>query len=415
MSRRAEHRIGWLGAALLVALPALAALDVAPWQYRRPVLEVPPGRIAGVRLDRSVYLHSQHSLADLRVVRNGEQVPYVLETMRGAAEYNEREAASFNQAAIPGAGVEVTLDLAGHPRHNRVRLATKEENFRQQVRIETSDDARRWSIARREGYIFDFTHDGRKIADLAVDYPVSTRRYIRITVLGWKDASAVTGAWVSYRSERQAERDVLAALVPQTAEDAKAGATLLTLDAGAEGLPYDRVRIETAAPRFHRAVEIESSEDGRDWTYRASGVISRIGSDESLSVDVLVYYQRYLRLRIFHHDDQPIGVSKVYLEALARRVRFESNAAGDVWLYYGNPEAKAPVYDLPVVLASQAPATEAAAALGPEQANPIYRPPPPPRKPWSERHPVILYVTLAVAVLGLGGASLLMLRKMNAA
>lgn len=406
---------GAVMAALFLALPVTAALDLAPWRYRRIISQASGAGTASVKLDRWVYLHARHSLADIRVVRNGEQVPYVLETSASAVEDREWKASSFDQAVVPGVGVELTLDLGGHPRHNRVRIATPKENFRQQVRIETSDDARQWAIARREGYIFDFTHDGRKITDLAVDYPVSTRRYVRVTVLGWDDTRAVAGAWINYRSERRAERDVLATLEPRVAEDVKAGATLLTLDAGAGGLPYDRVRIETAAPRFHRAAEVESSGDGKNWNYLGSGVFSRIGPDESLFIDVPLRYERYLRLRVFHHDDRPIPVAKVYLEALERRVRFESNAAREAWLYYGNPEAKAPVYDLPVVLARQVPAAGTTAALGPEQPSPIYRPAPAPQKPWSERHPVLLYVTLIVAVLGLGSASVLMLRKMNSA
>jgi len=40
------------------------------------------------------------------------------------------------------------------------------------------------------------------------------------------------------------------------------------------------------------------------------------------------------------------------------------------------------------------------------EPNPDYRPPPPPVKPWSERHPGILYTVLVGAVLGLGAATL---------
>jgi hypothetical protein len=43
--------------------------------------------------------------------------------------------------------------------------------------------------------------------------------------------------------------------------------------------------------------------------------------------------------------------------------------------------------------------------LGAVEPNPAYRPPAEPLKPWSERHPSILYTVLGAAVLGLGIAT----------
>jgi len=54
-----------------------------------------------------------------------------------------------------------------------LRLSAAESNFRQKVRIETSDDNRFWLVSRDDGYIFDFTQGDRKLSVLTVDYPVS--------------------------------------------------------------------------------------------------------------------------------------------------------------------------------------------------------------------------------------------------
>jgi hypothetical protein len=62
------------------------------------------------------------------------------------------------------------------------------------------------------------------------------------------------------------------------------------------------------------------------------------------------------------------------------------------------------MYDLGDVIDRQQLA-EHSWTLGPQEANPIYRPPPPPKKPWSEQHPAILYTVLGGAVLALGIAT----------
>jgi hypothetical protein len=69
---------------------------------------------------------------------------------------------------------------------------------------------------------------------------------------------------------------------------------------------------------------------------------------------------------------------------------------------------KQPVYDLAQTISwdEKLPRlAKNAIRLGPAELNPAYRPPPPPKKPWSEQHPAILYTVLGGAVLALGIAT----------
>src|SRR5262249_52979636 len=142
---------------------------------------------------------------------------------------------------------------------------TSEENFRQRVQIETSDDNRFWFLAREDGYIFDFTQGDKKLSLLSVDYPVSTRRYVRATISGWTSPDSVTGAWSAYRFERPAERYIIDALTPERSEDPATRTSILTVDLAQSGLPHDRVRLEVDHSDFHRAAELEVSDDAKTW------------------------------------------------------------------------------------------------------------------------------------------------------
>jgi hypothetical protein len=386
----------------LLAFTALLRADFNParWQFRRSLMAGEAQQVSAVTLDRAVYAGAQAGLADLRVIREGAEVPYVIETLTGSAEERELRPGILDRSVVPGAGLQLTLDVGGAAKHNRLRISTSEVNFRTKVGIETSEDGRRWAVARANGYVFDFSQGDRRVSVLSVDYPVSTRRYVRATFFGWLRTDAVTGAWLTRWQERPSRWQTIATVEPARTEDRRA--SLLVLDLGADRLPHSRLRFETGAAPFYRACDIESSPDRKDWRYVAGAVLYRFADEESPALEFAEQHDRYLRLRIFNGDDRPVPVRSVTLETLERRVKFLPAAAGEYWLYYGDPEAQPPTYDLGTILARRSPAPEVLLAAASEQRNPAYRPPPPPLKPWSERHPEVLYGTLAAAILGMG-------------
>ena len=400
---------------LLFSVPAMQALDTTRWQAQAAI-QVPPGSvgIAAVKLTREIYVRSRADLADLRVVSGNEEVPYLIDTRRGTVEFREIAPPVINQSVAPGRGLQLTLDLGAHFKHSRIRLSTSETNFKQKVRIETGEDGRSWAIARQDAYIFDFSQSDRHIAMLTVDYPASTMRYVRVTVFGWMKTDAVREAWAAYRNELPAERDVMDAVVPQRSEDPETKSSLLLIDLKQAGVPYDRVRLESEPSHYYRAAELETSKDGKDWQFAGSGTIFQTAGEPSTGLTFSERHERYLRLRIFNGDDKPIPVKRVVIEATVHLLKFAlASGAGPFYLFTGNPDAKAPSYDFAAVLAREAPQAEVRAMLLAPAANPGYRPPPPPVKPWSERYPQLLYGTLAVAILVMGYVTVRFLLKVK--
>ena len=202
------------------------------------------------------------------------------------------------------------------------------------------------------------------------------------------------GAEVAYVLERSEEEQQVATPALNRSEEVAAAATLLVADLGAP-LPSDRVRLETPAPSFWRAVEIEASSDASHWTWAASGAFYRLPGEESLALTFSRQHCRYLRLRIANKDDPPLPDLRLAVEATALRLLFLAEARDRYWLYFGNAEASPPSYDLARILARGS--TEPLeAAIGPPAPNLDYRPAP---QPWTERHPEILYGVLAAAII----------------
>jgi hypothetical protein len=240
------------------------------------------------------------------------------------------------------------------------------------------------------------------VALLTVDYPTSTKRYVRATIFGWTKTGAVRQAWSAYHHERAAEREVMDTASPERSEDPKTKASILTVDLKQAGVPYDRIRLDSGPSHFYRAAELETSTDGKDWRYATSGTIYQTADESSDGLAFATRHDRYLRLRIFNGDDKPIPVKSVVLETTARLVKFRLAGAGTFRVLTGNPDAKPPAYDFAAVIAREAPQPEVQASLQVPALNPGYHPPPPPVKPWSERYPQVLYGVLVIAILIMG-------------
>lgn len=389
---------------LALALPASADFSPSQWEWRRPLVVAQPGQVHSVVLDRTVYAASLPSLGDLRVVRGGAEIPYVLETSSRSIDERELRTETLDRS-VGAEGLSLTLALPRAERHSRLHITTALRDFRIPVRIETSEDGRRWAAARQDGYIFDFSEGESGASSLTIDYPISTRRYLRATFFGWRRLDAVSSARLTYTEERPAVWQTVAWAVPARAEEGKA--TLLTFDLGT-GVPHSRLRIETGDAAFQRACQIQTSANGKDWAYAGPCVLYRFPNEPPPALEFPERHDRYLRLRILNGDDRPIQVSRAEFDTLERRVRFVPDAAGEYALAYGNPKAQSPSYDLAAVLARRAPAPDTPLAAGAPRRNPGYQPP---LKPWSERHPEILRITLAVAVLIMGVVTVRFLRK----
>lgn len=394
---------------LFAVLASAAPLNLSAWKFRKPIPVAASDGLAVVKLDRDVFIHADPQWQDLRVVRDGVEVPLQQEVLGQEEDHVSVPAKMMDLAVVDGPAVQFTLEV-GRTQHNRVTIHTPAKNFRQQVRVEASENNQDWATLRPDASIFDFTEDTHQFSSLDVSFPASTKPYLRVTILGWDQVKNVSEASVDSVVKRSPVREVLATIQPAITEDSKNKSTIATLDLGVAGLPVDYLLLDVSTPQFHRAVNVEVSLDGKEWGNLVEGVIARLPGDgyteERLALHIPASGSRYLRIRVFNRDDQPVEIRSVSLQALLHVVKFLPSAAGNYWLYYGNEDAKAPEYDLGILLSKTNHLIETSVKLGAEQSNPLYRAPVPPQKPWSEQHPAILYTALGVAVVGLGVATL---------
>jgi hypothetical protein len=140
------------------------------------------------------------------------------------------------------------------------------------------------------------------------------------------------------------------------------------------GLPITRLNCAARTPLFQRVMTLyeELSDDRGDKYHRPLGGASwfqtpdrtgqrlMLGLDASPNSDTLV-------LETHNGDNPPIELEKFQAFYSATRVLFKAQPADELLLYYGNPQAAAPRYDLSLVAGQLLAADQAEAALAAEE------------------------------------------------
>lgn len=132
----------------LAEVPLLGpALDIAPWTFRKTVTPAAAGA-QELELDLDVLAHAQPGLADLRLLRDGRQAPYLLE--RTALHRNVRlQPQPADDAQRPRVSRwELPLPVAAAP-IARLTLSSPTPLFRRTVQLFEEVPDRRGEISRR--------------------------------------------------------------------------------------------------------------------------------------------------------------------------------------------------------------------------------------------------------------------------
>jgi hypothetical protein len=258
-----------------------AALDVAAWKFRKPVQPARSGA-QQVELDPQVLSHAQPGLEDLRLLRDGKQLPYILERT------------SISRALTP---TVVATNDAKHPQLSR------------------------WILRLPHSHL-----------------PVTRLSCVAQTALFQRDLSL-----------------------------------------------YEEATDDRAEP-FHRAL------GNALWTRtpERKGAEFFMALLRAPETDTVI-------LETSNGDNPPIHLEKFQLFYPATRVLFKAKVEDDIFLYYGNPRAAAPSYDLNLVAGQLFAANKATASSSAEQQLK--------KSSWSEGQPgkggVLFWGILALVVVAL--------------
>lgn len=403
-------------AAVLLAAVVVAGPSIPYFKYQRPV-QAQPGGQRFVAVDEQIWKNARRDLGDLRLYSGQQEVPYALMVERSSQENDNRNVSVLQQSVV-GGKTQFLIDMTGVAEYDHIDLKLATKNFVAHARVEGQEDlhGKNWALL-GESILYDLSKEnlgGNSILRL----PLSTYKYLRVTIDGPVKPDEILGASSEFRQEQKAVwRDVggapTVAEMPMSAarndSSRRSGkATVLTF-AVQEKVPVDRVilEIDPAQPNFRRSVQVTDDKDD----YIGSGEIDRVHmvrsgqkiDSDNYDVSFSAVGHKTIKVIIDNGDDPPLKIKSARLQQLEHRLYFDAPASGALTLYYGDEKLDPPVYDYAklFLLAKDA----APAQLGAEQANAAYTGRPDER-PWTERHPAVLWIAIVAAVLILGAIAL---------
>jgi len=377
-------------------------------------------------LDAPLYEHTDGQLSALRIYSGGHEVPFAF-TTSGELTQQQESARVMN---LGRQGNAIVFDLAMPPRpYTEVILDLDGSDFYATAKVygEQHPSGARTDLG--DYVLFDLRSDGlARSTTLALQESSFPVLHVEMTVTPAPGADAKTFAPEMVRAAAvppSREAQTLYTTVAETSAIEQHGkATVATLRVPAH-VPIERARI-VLDPAFHhdflRAVTIEGKTNAAETVgadESIAGQIERVDRpaggygvpairSEELNVEAMLGANlrkpATVTVSIANGDDAPLPVRAVELQMRQREVCFDAEPGAAYVLRYGDSApVRPPVYDYAQLF--HASANAAPVAMGAETPNPQFHEETHDR-PYSERHPELLWVALLVVIGVLGTVAL---------
>ena len=296
---------------------------------------------------------SRNFPADLRILADdGTQWPFFLHLPKAISKQGTLNPEVLNRAFVSGRESYLRFDLVvpqkgGEiPIHNQVELITSGHDFVRRVEVFDEEGNALMAV----GHLIDFSGQ-RGARNTIVRYPASDagRLHVRIysNAQNAGETVALTSAKLHYRNMVEAERErVVASEIPVSKGEQEPTAQTRMFDLGDPNRPLEFMVFDVQTPSFARSVSIYGrNEDHAPWVWVGGGEIHALQDDEQMEIKLHAAH-RFIKLHVFHHDDQPLFIQSIRLEAIPRYLVFEAASRGQASLYYQAWNLKLPRYDL---------------------------------------------------------------------
>lgn len=411
---------------------------LSKWQFRAPISLNGLGDepLVEIPLPTEVLNHCKPDLSDIRILHKstGEETGYVKRTERYSITQKVLLPGTVkNRTYVPNVSSTIVVDFGENKIKDQISIQTPGTNFRRKVLIEGSNDGNTWEHIQQDTFLFRVKTNA--IASGIFDKNIihfsnNDQRYLRVTVYnGHEDPPKIEigniSVWKTLKEEPKLFNVEIIKFESQ--EDEKEKLTKINVDLGYNNMPLNQLSIEVDNTDFWRHIEIYGrrekqkriiikAEDGTDiekivdvsWNYISKGILYRFSSggkfDQNLSRNLKQTTYRYLQIRVSNFDDPPLKFTGAKVNQFARYIAFRPMKKGDYYLYFGNPQAHNPSYDLGHYVAKLRTEGVFIATLGTSEPVPEFleNASKVESAPWSERYSILLWIALVFGTLLLG-------------
>lgn len=342
---------------------------------------------------------------DLRVVTDRkDEVPWQIVSRRPEQQKEALPARiqNLSQTKTGETWLELVLDKQG-AQVNSVEIITPDSDFSRPVQVSGSPDGQSWNTLRGDAVIFDVSR-GEKTRLTRITFPQTSFRHLALKITnGNAPPLTISDVNVFQESTLPGQTYSLWGTIEKTEINAARKESSLDIHMNTV-FSLDRLLIATAERNFQRSVEVQIKRDNGDWQHWAQGTVFNFDTstmhESQLAIDIPEVATRDFRLIFKNLDSPPLAITSVRGEGYRKLLIFKQPADQKLYLFWGNPLAQQPRYDLAGIVGKQKPDELPIGSLGPSRPNTKFTGNSD-RLPFTERYKYLLYVVVAMAIAGL--------------
>jgi len=400
----------FVGILLWGSAACCGSFDERLWEKYAEVETAPTrteGGLAGIYLEPQELgdVTATPPFSDLRLMTDRkEEVTYQIVARRPEQRKEELKVQMRNLSVTEQGEtwLELLLDRQ-EARASAVEINTPDLDFSRQIEILGSNDGASWNTLRKDGVIFD-SNRGEKLHHTRISFPPTSFRYLALKIAnaGAKPLS-ISGVSVLQDSQVQGQTYSIYGTSQNIESNGAAQESSLLVRMNSV-FPLHRLVIGTAARNFQRSVVVQVKRGNGDWEQWAQGTIFNFDTatthESQLGIDMPEIATREFRLIFKNLDSPPIPVTNVTGEGYRRLLVYKQHPERKLYLFWGNPRAQQPRYDLAGLVAQQKLDDLPIARLTQGHPNSKFAGDNS-RLPFSERYKYQLYLVVALVIAGL--------------
>lgn len=367
--------------------------------------QLPP--LGGISLEPWLFEISETRtyLSDLRILtENKTEVPYQIVTRNPETKTEDLPVKMLN-LSLTKQNETYFLGYIENPRvfYNEIDILTGDENFYRQVQVLGSMDGKGWNVIRGDAVIFSY-HREETIRHTKITFPDSNYRYIGVKIMNNNEKPLkIAGMKVFYQKTEPGIEVPISTWISKKEDDNKKRERIVLINLYSN-FPARKINLATPDKNFQRKVEVFVKHGGKDWERWTDTVIFNFDTDKikesNLDINIPEVFTKEIKLVIKNYDSPPINITGVSASGYRKDLIFKLEGRLKYYLFWGNPQAKTPQYDISELIARHGIKDIKIFHLEMQNKNPKFTSPEK-RLPFTERYKYLLYGVVAVVILGL--------------
>lgn len=330
---------------------------------------------------------------DLRIIdENGLQWPFYLWALETRMNQSRIDTHKINESTVDEPDRYYRLDLQVLPNaktkqraiHNHVVIHSPGRDFIRKAEIYGSEDQETWGLL-GTGFLIDQSRSEERIRSRTIQYPESNFPYLQIRIYpnaknALEDLSGQQVFLGFYLQNTVEMKSIPLENLPVPDKEMKENCQVLLFDTRAMNQPIDRLVIEAAQKDYARSLKLFARNTATNaWRWLSDSEIHRIEGQTQDTIELAHCTYRFLKIEAYHHDDQPLKITRFVAAASPRYLVFEPppNAGPRPAVYYGSVFSDVPQYDLKRRQGIDRAAQARIVKLEPRENNPLLK-----RSPW---------------------------------